>query len=79
MFAHYAVKRNITYAVNIIAEGNIICPQGQTSFGAPALSQVAVARSFFSARAAALAPQSKGPAKAFLCRGILPPKIVLTA
>ena len=24
MFAHYAVKRNITYAVNIIAEGNII-------------------------------------------------------
>ena len=26
MFAHYAVKRNITYAVNIIAEGNIICP-----------------------------------------------------
>ena len=33
MFAHYAVKRNITYAVNIIAEGNIICPQGQTSFG----------------------------------------------
>ena len=42
MFAHYAIKRNITYAVNIIAEGNIICPQGQTSFGAPALSQVAV-------------------------------------
>ena len=24
MFAHYAVKRNITYAVNIIAEGYII-------------------------------------------------------
>jgi len=47
MFAHYAVKRNITYAVNIIAEGNIICPQGQTSFGAPALSQVAVLRPFF--------------------------------
>ncbi|MBQ7407111.1 MAG: hypothetical protein IJW11_05060 [Clostridia bacterium] len=42
MFAHYAVKRNITYVVNIIAGGNIICPQGQTSFGAPALSQVAV-------------------------------------
>ena len=23
MFAHYAVRRNIIYAVNIIAEGNI--------------------------------------------------------
>ncbi len=33
MFAHYAVRRNITYAVNIIAEGFITCPQGQTSFG----------------------------------------------
>ena len=33
MFAHYAVRRNIIYAVNIIAEGNITCPQGQTSFG----------------------------------------------
>ena len=44
MFAHYAVRRNITYAVNIIAEGNIICPQGQTSFGWPALSQVTVKR-----------------------------------
>ena len=36
MFAHYAVRRNITYVVNIIAEGNITCPQGQTSFGAAA-------------------------------------------
>ena len=25
-FAHYAVRRNIIYAVNIIAVGNIICP-----------------------------------------------------
>ena len=25
MFAHYAVRRNIIYAVNIIAEGNITC------------------------------------------------------
>jgi len=33
MFAHYAVRRNITYAVNITAIGNITCPQGQTSFG----------------------------------------------
>jgi hypothetical protein len=33
MFAHYAVRRNIIYEVNIIAEGNITCPQGQTSFG----------------------------------------------
>ena len=47
MFAHFAVKRNITHAVNITAEGNISCPQGQTSFGWPALSQVAVGGSFF--------------------------------
>jgi ABC-type molybdate transport system ATPase subunit len=33
MFAHYAVRHNITYAVNTIAVGNITCPQGQTSFG----------------------------------------------
>ena len=33
MVAHYAVRRNIIYEVNIIAEGNITCPQGQTSFG----------------------------------------------
>ena len=33
LFAHYAVRRNITYAVNIIAVGNITCPLGQTSFG----------------------------------------------
>ncbi len=46
MFAHYAVRRNITYKVNITAKGNIICPQGQTSFGVPALSQVAVRCSF---------------------------------
>ena len=32
MFAHYAVRRNIIHAVNITAAGNIICPQGQTSF-----------------------------------------------
>ena len=32
MFAHFAARRNITHAVNIIAEGNITCPQGQTSF-----------------------------------------------
>ena len=32
MFAHYAVRRNIIHAVNITAVGNIICPQGQTSF-----------------------------------------------
>ena len=32
MFAHYAVRRNIIHAVNITAEGNITCPQGQTSF-----------------------------------------------
>ena len=31
MLAHYAVRRNITHAVNITAEGNITCPQGQTS------------------------------------------------
>jgi len=33
IFAHYAVRRNIIYAVNIIASGCITCPQGQTSFG----------------------------------------------
>ena len=32
MFAHYAVRRNIIHAVSITAEGNITCPQGQTSF-----------------------------------------------
>ena len=32
IFAHYAVRRNIIHAVNITAEGNITCPQGQTSF-----------------------------------------------
>ena len=32
MFANYAVRRNIIHAVNITAVGNIICPQGQTSF-----------------------------------------------
>ena len=32
MFAHYAIRRNIIHAVNITAAGNIICPQGQTSF-----------------------------------------------
>jgi len=32
MFAHYAVRRNIIHTVNITAESNIICPQGQTSF-----------------------------------------------
>ena len=26
MFAHYATRRNIIYAVNITAVGNIICP-----------------------------------------------------
>ena len=26
MFAYYAVRRNIIFAVNIIAEGNITCP-----------------------------------------------------
>ena len=26
MFVHYAVRRNIIYTVNIIAEGNITCP-----------------------------------------------------
>ena len=26
MFAHYAVRRNIIYTVNIIAAGNITCP-----------------------------------------------------
>ena len=31
-FAHYAVRRNIIHTVNITAGGNIICPQGQTSF-----------------------------------------------
>ena len=36
MFAHYAVRRNIIHAVNITAEGNITCPQGQTSFSANA-------------------------------------------
>ena len=28
MFAYYAVRRNIIYAVNITAEGNITCPGG---------------------------------------------------
>ena len=32
MFAHYAVRRNTIHAVNITAEDNITCPQGQTSF-----------------------------------------------
>ena len=32
MFAHYAVRHNIIHEVNITAVGNIICPQGQTSF-----------------------------------------------
>ncbi|MBQ7392413.1 MAG: hypothetical protein IJV73_06965 [Clostridia bacterium] len=32
MFAHFAARRNITHAVNITAEGNISCPQGQPSF-----------------------------------------------
>ena len=31
MFANFAVRRNIIYAVNIIAVGNIICRR-QTSF-----------------------------------------------
>ena len=31
MFANFAVRRNIIYAVNIIGEANIIC-QRQTSF-----------------------------------------------
>ena len=30
MFAHYAVRRNVIHAVNIIAEGNITCPKGQS-------------------------------------------------
>ncbi len=33
MFSHYTVRRNIIYAVNIIAQGFITCPQRQTSFG----------------------------------------------
>ena len=40
MLAHYDIRRNIIYAVNIIAKGVITCPLGQTSFGWPALSQV---------------------------------------
>ena len=32
MFALYAVRRNIIYAVNITDEVNIACPQRQTSF-----------------------------------------------
>ena len=32
MFAHYAIRRNIIHAMNITAAGNLICPQGQTSF-----------------------------------------------
>ena len=32
IFAHYAVRRNIIHEVYITAVGNIICPQGQTSF-----------------------------------------------
>jgi hypothetical protein len=39
MFAHYAVRRNIIHAVNITAEGNIICPQGQTSFSVMLLTE----------------------------------------
>ena len=31
MFAHFAVRRYITHAVNITDEVNISCPQGQTS------------------------------------------------
>ena len=48
MFANYAVRRNIIHEVNIIDEINIICPQGQTSFGGPAIMQVAVPRTPFS-------------------------------
>ena len=40
IFAHYAVRRNIIHAVNITAVGNIICPQGQTSFSVNALLRV---------------------------------------
>ena len=32
MLAHYAVRHNIIHEVNITAEGNIICLQGQASF-----------------------------------------------
>ena len=39
MFAHFAVRRNITHAVNITAEGYITCPQGQTSFQTKSTSE----------------------------------------
>ena len=49
MFAHYAVRRNIIHAVNITAAGNIICPQGQTSFSvnAPLRASRYLSPSFF--------------------------------
>ena len=39
MFAHFAARRNFTHTVNITAEGNITCPQGQTSLKKALLSQ----------------------------------------
>ncbi len=49
LFAHYAVRRNIIHAVNITAEGNIICPGGQTSFSvnAPLRASRYSIRSFY--------------------------------
>ena len=42
MFAHCAEGTTSLPKATSLGEADIICPQGQTSFGAPALSQVAV-------------------------------------
>ena len=46
MFAHCAVGTTSQPKATSLGEADITCPQGQTSFGAPALSQVAVRVSF---------------------------------
>ena len=47
MFAHCAVGTTSQPKATSLGEADITCPQGQTSFGAPALSQVAVRQGFF--------------------------------
>ena len=48
MFAHCAVGTTSQPKATSLGEADITCPQGQTSFGAPALSQVAVRDAVFS-------------------------------
>ena len=60
MLAHYAVRHNIIHEVNITAEGNIICLQGQASFSVMLQAEHhAIAERFF---------------RLFLCREFLLPR-----